>query len=348
MGAKAAGNKERKAAADQSLPGCGEQRKSIATLGAGGGISARPALHRLLQMLPLAKPDQRETLALEFLRHHQPEKSVETCRAEVQEVLRVINDPVFAEVFSENSRAEVPVIGRIDGKRISGQIDRLAVTEKEVLIIDYKTNRPPPEKAEDVSPTYLAQMAAYRALLEKIYPGRTVRCALLWTHSLRLMELPDAFYEAGPRDSARRLTPALRHPYHSCLYRHPHRSILRITTITPIFQESFMGQNTVAVTDGSFENDVLKSGKPVLVDFWAEWCGPCKQIGPVLEDVAGALGDRLTVAKVNIDENPMAPSKYGVRGIPTLMLFKGGQLVDTKVGAMPKSQLVSWLEGALK
>jgi thioredoxin 1 len=115
-----------------------------------------------------------------------------------------------------------------------------------------------------------------------------------------------------------------------------------------ILQENIMGQNTVAVTDGSFENDVLKAGKPVLVDFWAEWCGPCKQIGPVLEDVAGAMGERVTVAKVNIDENPMVPSKYGVRGIPTLMLFKGGQLVDTKVGAMPKSQLVSWLEGALK
>ncbi len=109
-----------------------------------------------------------------------------------------------------------------------------------------------------------------------------------------------------------------------------------------------MGQNTVAVTDTSFENEVLKSSTPVLVDFWAEWCGPCKMIGPVLEDVAGSLQGRLRVAKVNIDENPMAPSKYGVRGIPTLMLFKGGQLVETKVGAMPKSALMQWLEGALK
>ncbi|MBI3419172.1 MAG: thioredoxin [Proteobacteria bacterium] len=109
-----------------------------------------------------------------------------------------------------------------------------------------------------------------------------------------------------------------------------------------------MAQSTLAVTDASFENDVLKSSKPVLVDFWAEWCGPCKMIGPLLEDVAKDMAARVTVAKVNIDENPMVPSKYGVRGIPTLMLFKGGQLVDTRVGAMPKSQLTQWLEGALK
>lgn len=108
-----------------------------------------------------------------------------------------------------------------------------------------------------------------------------------------------------------------------------------------------MGNNTIAVSDASFEADVLKSEKPVLVDFWAEWCGPCKTIGPFLEDIAAEMGAELSVAKVNIDENPMTPSKYGVRGIPTLMLFKGGQLVETKVGAMPKSQLQSWVKSKL-
>jgi thioredoxin 1 len=100
---------------------------------------------------------------------------------------------------------------------------------------------------------------------------------------------------------------------------------------------------TTKTTDDNFEADVLKSGKPVLVDFWAEWCGPCKQIGPALEEIANEMGDRVTVAKLNIDENPMTPGRYGVRGIPTLMVFKDGKVASTKVGAMPKSKIVEWL-----
>jgi thioredoxin 1 len=105
--------------------------------------------------------------------------------------------------------------------------------------------------------------------------------------------------------------------------------------------------NTKAVTDSNFESEVLHAGEPVLVDFWAEWCGPCKQIAPALEDIAGEMGGKLTVAKVNIDENPLTPSKYGVRGIPTLLLFKGGQVAATKIGAMPKGQLRDWVESVL-
>jgi thioredoxin 1 len=101
--------------------------------------------------------------------------------------------------------------------------------------------------------------------------------------------------------------------------------------------------NTVAVTDASFEADVLKSSKPVLVDFWAEWCGPCKQIGPALEQIAQELGAALTVAKLNIEESPTVPSRYGVRGIPTMMLFKDGQMTSMKVGAMPKQKILDWL-----
>ncbi len=101
------------------------------------------------------------------------------------------------------------------------------------------------------------------------------------------------------------------------------------------------------VSDTSFETDVIKASQPVLVDFWAEWCGPCKQIGPALEEIAAEYGDKLTIAKVNIDENPETPTRYGVRGIPTLMLFKDGQLAATKVGALPKRKLIEWIDSVI-
>ena len=105
--------------------------------------------------------------------------------------------------------------------------------------------------------------------------------------------------------------------------------------------------NSTKVTDQSFETDVLKAPGPVLVDFWAEWCGPCKMVAPFLEDIATSHAGRVTIAKLNIDENPQTPMKYNVHGIPTLMLFKNGQVAATKIGAMPKSKLVEWVESVL-
>ena len=106
-------------------------------------------------------------------------------------------------------------------------------------------------------------------------------------------------------------------------------------------------QDIKHVSDASFEADVIKSAQPVLVDYWAEWCGPCKMIAPILDDVAQQYAGRLQVAKLNVDDNRDIPAKFGIRGIPTLMLFKDGQLAATKVGALTKAQLTAFLDGHL-
>lgn len=108
-----------------------------------------------------------------------------------------------------------------------------------------------------------------------------------------------------------------------------------------------MSDNIVYLTDDSFEAEVLQSDQPVLVDYWAEWCGPCKMIAPILDEIASEYGGKLKIAKLNIDDNPGTPPKFGIRGIPTLMLFKGGNVEATKVGALSKSQLTAFIDSNL-
>ncbi|HRD66436.1 MAG TPA: thioredoxin TrxA [Candidatus Competibacter sp.] len=109
-----------------------------------------------------------------------------------------------------------------------------------------------------------------------------------------------------------------------------------------------MSERIVHITDESFETEVLKADQPVLVDYWAEWCGPCRMIAPILDEIAGEYADRVKICKLNVDENQNTPPKYGIRGIPTLMLFRNGNVEATKVGALSKSQLVAFLDSSLR
>ncbi len=292
-------------------------------------------MHALLARLPEIAPGKRRAIALRYLAAH--DVPSEDAAGLVDETLAVLDEPAFAAAFAPGGRVEVAIVAELPelgpGARINGRIDRLAVTADEVLAIDFKTNRPPPTRPEDVPALYRAQMALYRAALAKVFPGRRIACALVWTEGPKLMPLDSHFWTRKRRVSVSALTlggcvPRFRQT------RHIHS------------KGSFMSA-PVKITDASFQNDVLNSKKPVVVDFWAEWCGPCRMIAPALEELAGELEGKITVAKINIDENPNVPQKYGVRGVPTLMIFHQGQVAATKVGALPKSKISEWIEASI-
>lgn len=149
-------------------------------------------IHRLLEILPDVAEDRRQTVAQAFLGQSAYALSPQEITRITGQVMDILTNPDFADIFSKTSRAEVPIIGLAGSMAISGQVDRLVVTDRHVMIIDYKTNRPPPEKVADVSRLYLRQMAAYRAVLADIYPDKAIKCLLLWTDVAWLMPLPDS------------------------------------------------------------------------------------------------------------------------------------------------------------
>ena len=295
-------------------------------------------MHELLRHLPALPAADRAAAARRFLAQAAHGLDEEEIASWAAEALAVTEAPGHQALFAEGSRAEVPLIGSVQTSRgiftVSGQVDRLAVTAREVLIVDYKTNRPPPAEAGGVALAYRRQLALYRALLARNLS--ITRCAGF-----------SAVDGNAPIDGDR------------CRNARRFNALLRATLTCPDSLPSFCHKGgagpltgsivfgrptmTVKATDASFEQEVLKSDTPVLVDFWAEWCGPCRMIGPSLEDIAKDMDGKLKVVKVNIDENPMVPTRYGVRSIPTLLLFKNGQVAATKIGAEPKQKLVSWI-----
>ena len=211
-----------------------------------------------------------------------------------------------------------------------------------MLIADYKTNHPAPRRPED-APDYVTQLALYRAVLAKLYPGHEI------PRRSAVDAVPDlmALVAAGARRGVGALHPCVT-PLDAArgasyvpgpMPRRPLVARSEAINEVPMAVEK--------VSDASFESDVLKATGPVVVDFWAEWCGPCRMIAPALEEIAGSLGDKVKILKLNVDENPATAAKYGIMSIPTLMIFKNGEMASRQVGAAPKQKLEQWITAAV-
>ncbi len=216
----------------------------------------------------------------------------------------------------------------------------MAVTRDAVLIADYKTDRAAAKRLADVPKGYVGQLALYRAVLGRIYPEKTIRAALIFTEGPTVIEVPGAAMEAALAEIASKVTAgeALLTPGDSI------HTFFALPILPPEQRGSSMVDKT---TDATFDQDVLKATGPVVVDFWAEWCGPCRMIAPALEEISKSLNGKVKIVKLNVDENPGTAAKFGIMSIPTLMLFKDGQLASRQVGAAPKQKLEQWITGAV-
>ena len=314
--------------------------------------------HVLLQYLPDLPAEGRLRAAQAFLEARAADLDLATRGGLIDGALRVIDAPELAVLFGPQSRAEVAVAGRVGLPRggsidVVGRIDRIGVATDEALIADFKTGVPC--APADVPQSYLAQMALYRAALAPLWPGRRLRMLLVWTAEPSVVTLDDDASRRGAggdrgcvrRPSRRtgrqsRLSARLDATAPASYFRD---ETLRDLPGATIFQRGAM--STVKVTDASFKADVVGAAGPVVVDFWAEWCGPCKMIGPALEEIAAELKGQVTIAKLNVDENPGVAGAYGIRSIPTLLLFKDGKQASIKVGAAPKGELKRWISEAI-